>query len=70
MFATPCCYHGTNKGFIYITLLLLIIFTLTITLSIHGNSNMEVLTSDQRMSATTIFSLYFSVDQNVTRPSL
>ena len=45
-------------------------FTLTITLSIHGNSNMEVLTSNERMSAITIFSLYFDVDQNVTSPSL
>ena len=45
-------------------------FTLTVTLSIHSNSNMEILTSDKRMSATTIFSLYFDVDQNVTGPSL
>ena len=27
---------------------------------------MEVLTSNERMSAITIFSLYFNVDQNVT----
>ena len=32
--------------------------TLTITLGIHGISNMEVLTSNDRMSAITIFSLY------------
>ena len=45
-------------------------FISTITLSMHSNSNMEVLTSNERMSAITIFSLYFDVDQNVTRPSL
>ena len=45
-------------------------FTLIITLSIHSNSNMEVLTSNERMSATTIFLLFFNADKNVTGPSL
>ena len=31
---------------------------------------MKVLISNERMSAITIFSLYFDVDQNVTRPSI
>ena len=38
-------------------------FILTVTLSIHGNSNMEALTSNKRMSAITIFLLYFDVDR-------
>ena len=62
MFATLCCYHGTNKGLIYYTLFFTYYFTLTITLSTRGNSNMEVLTSNKRMSAITIFSIYFDVD--------
>ena len=63
---TLCCYSGTNKGLIYYTLLLLI--TLTVTHSIHSISNMEVLASNDRMSAITIFSLYLE-NQYVTRPS-
>ena len=55
---------------IYIYFSLTYYFTLTVTLSIHGNINMQVLTSNERMSATTIFSLYFNLDKNVTRPSM
>ena len=51
---------------LYILLYSYLLFYLTVTLSIHGNSNMEVLTPNERMSAITIFSLYFDVDQNVS----
>ena len=71
MLATPCCYRGANKGLIYILYFTLAYsFTLTITHCIHGISNIEVLTSNKRMSAITIFSLYFNEDQNATGPSL
>ena len=63
MLATPCCTTTLIKD-LYI-LLYSYYFTLTVTLSIHGNSNMEVLTSNVRMSATTIFSLFFNLDENV-----
>ena len=43
--------------------------TLTVTHSIHGISNMELLTSNDRMSAITIFSLYLEKNQHVTGPS-
>ena len=39
-------------------------------LNLYGDSNMVVLTSNERMSATTIFSLYFNLDKNVTGPSM
>ena len=54
---------------LYIIFYSYLLFTLTITLSIHGNSNMEFLTSNERMSAITIALLYFDEDQNVTGPS-
>ena len=54
MLATPCCYCSAN--ILYFTLAYYL--PLTITLGIHGISNMEVLTFNDRMSAITIFSLY------------
>ena len=70
MLATPCCYCGANKRTYILYFTLAYSYPLTIKHSVHGISNMEVLTSNERMSAITIFSLYFDEDQYVTGPSL
>ena len=43
--------------------------TLTVTHSVHSISNMELLTSNDKMSAITIFSLHLEKNQHVTGPS-
>ena len=66
MLVTLCCYRGADKRHIlYFTLAYYL--TLTITHSVYGISNMEVLTSNDRMSAITIFSLHLEKIQHARK---
>ena len=58
--ATLCCYCGTNKGLKNTLLFSYYYYIRPLHLVHPGNGNMEVLTSKNRMSATTFLSLYFS----------
>ena len=57
--AFPCCYCSANKGLKEYFMLFLLFFKPLHT-ALPSNSNMEVLTSKNRMSATPFLPLYFS----------